>query len=187
MAPRDELLRSAQAFCNAFSEKQDVEILLAYFSTTHQVSAIEHGLPVLAPFLGKRFTGISGIRQYFELIGSLLSYNNISFSEYLVDSETMKVSVKGVATFTWLNTGQSWDEVFTYTLDFDDELKLVQYQVWADSGAAFLAAQGKLRPESEVCIFPSLCVSSVNSLINTASYNDLNAVFQRLWNDSPVK
>lgn len=140
-----------------------METLLGYFSTTHEVSAIEHGLPILAPFIGKRFTGISGIRQYFELIGSLLSYRDMSFSEYLVDSETMKASVKGAATFTWLNTGQSWDEVFTYMLDFDDELKLAQYQVWADSGAAFLAAQGKLRPESEVCIFPSLRVSFINS------------------------
>ncbi|KJA30133.1 hypothetical protein HYPSUDRAFT_210925 [Hypholoma sublateritium FD-334 SS-4] len=150
MPSRDKLLRSAQTFCDAFSEKQDVQTLLSYFSATHEVSAIEYGLPVLAAFLGKPFKGKSGIRQYFELIGSLLSYNNMSFSEYLVDSETMKVSVKGAATFTWLSTGQSWDEIFTYTLDFDDELKLVRYQVWADSGAAFLAGHGKLRPESEL-------------------------------------
>lgn len=187
MPSRDELLRSAQTFCNSFSEKQDVETLLSYFSTAHEVSAIEYGLPALAPFLGRPFTGISEIRRYFELIGSLLSYNDISFSEYLVDPETMKVSVKGAATFAWLSTGQSWDEVFTYTLDFDDEFKLVRYQVWADSGAAFLAGHGKLRPENEVCIFPSLRVSSINSLINTASYNDLNAVSQCLWHDSPAK
>lgn len=149
MAPsRNKLFQSAQAFCDAFSKKEDVDTLLAYFSTTHEVSAIEYGLAVLAPFLGKPFIGISGVREYFKLIGSLLSYKDIAFSQYVVDPETMKVSVGGAATFTWLSTGQSWDEVFTYTLDFDDELKLVRYQVWADSGAAYLASKGKLAVES---------------------------------------
>lgn len=55
-----------------------------------------------------------------------------------------KVSVKGRAKFTWIETSQSWDETFTYSLDFDDELKVTDYQVWADSGAAYLARLGKL-------------------------------------------
>jgi len=54
------------------------------------------------------------------------------------------VSVKGQAKFTWIETGQSWDETFTYSLDFDDEPKVTDYQVWADSGAAYLARLGKL-------------------------------------------
>jgi hypothetical protein len=54
------------------------------------------------------------------------------------------VSVKGRAKFTWIKTRQSWDETFTYTLDFDDEAKVTDYQVWADSGAAYLARLGQL-------------------------------------------
>lgn len=67
---------------------------------------------------------------------------------------TRKVSVKGQAKFTWIETGQSWDETFTYSLDFDHELKVTDYQVWADSGAAYLARIGKLNDirESKVSI-----------------------------------
>jgi len=54
------------------------------------------------------------------------------------------VSVKGRAKFTWIETGQIWDETFTYSLDFDDESKITDYQVWADSGAAYLARINKL-------------------------------------------
>jgi hypothetical protein len=130
-------------FCDAFFQK-DTDTILSYFSTTHEVSAIEYGIPILAPFLGKTFVGISEIQRYFDLIGSLLSYKDVEFSEFVVDPEDMKVSVKGKGTFTWLSTEQSWDETFTYTLDFDDELKVVRYQVWADSGAAYLARTGGL-------------------------------------------
>jgi hypothetical protein len=63
-----------------------------------------------------------------------------------------KVSVKGRAKFTWIETGQSWDETFTYSLDFDDESKVTDYQVWADSGAAFLARLGKLDGLRKVCL-----------------------------------
>lgn len=51
-----------------------------------------------------------------------------------------------------LHMDQSWDETFTYSLDFDDELKVTDYQVWADSGAAYLARLGKL-DDLKVCSF----------------------------------
>ncbi|KIM45969.1 hypothetical protein M413DRAFT_441026 [Hebeloma cylindrosporum] len=147
---RTDLLKAAQNFCDAFSQKKDVDTILSYFSTGHKISAIEYGTPTLAPFLGRSFTGISEVKQYFELIGSLLSYKDVEFFEYVVDSEAMKVSVKGKGTFTWQSTGKTWNEVFTYTLDFDNELKVVRYQVWADSGTAYLARIGELHCESGV-------------------------------------
>jgi len=61
-----------------------------------------------------------------------------------VDLEASKVAVKGKARFTWVETGESWDETFSYALDFDQERKVTDYQVWADSGAAYLARVGKL-------------------------------------------
>lgn len=145
MSPsRKQLYQAAEEFCTAFASKKSVDDILSYFSTTYEVSAIEYGEPILAPFLGESFVGPSGLRQYFELIGSLLSYDDATFSEYVVDCEALKVSVKGRAKFTWLSTKQSWDETFTYTLDFDEVMKVVRYQVWADSGAAYLARKGKL-------------------------------------------
>jgi hypothetical protein len=146
MSPsRSDLLAAAKQFCDAFSEKRDITTLISFFSTTHQVSVIEHGLPALAPFLGRTFTGIRGVKEYFELISSLLSYEDMTFSEFVVDSDTNKVAMKGQSRFTWLSTDESWEEAFSYIVDFDEELKIAQYQVWADSGAAYLARKGKLK------------------------------------------
>lgn len=145
MAPsRKELLASAQQFCEAFSRKEDITTLLSHFSTTHQVSAIEHGEPSLAPFLGRAFSGATGVQSYFEMISSALTYENMMFLEFVVDTEARKVALKGKARFTWISSAESWDETFAYMLDFDEEGKVAEYQVWADSGAAYLARIGKL-------------------------------------------
>lgn len=98
----------------------------------------------MAPFLGRSFTGHSEVQKYFAAISSLLSYENMVFSEFVVDTEACAVATKGQAKFTWLSTKESWDETFTYKLDFDEEGKVTDYQIWADSGAAYLARIGKL-------------------------------------------
>ncbi|KAK7015522.1 hypothetical protein VNI00_019103 [Paramarasmius palmivorus] len=92
---------------------------------------------------------MAAITSYFETIGSLLSFENMKFSEFVVDAESNRVACKGRAKFTWKSTGQSWDETFAYMLDFDDECLITDYQVWADSGAVYLASQGKLRKEQD--------------------------------------
>jgi len=88
------------------------------------------------------------VRDYFKTIALTLSFERMAFSEYIVDSEVQKVSVKGQAKFIWLSTKQSWDEIFTYVLDFDDDCKVTNYQVWADTGAAYLASRGEIGCES---------------------------------------
>ncbi|KAF8639787.1 hypothetical protein AX17_001047 [Amanita inopinata Kibby_2008] len=144
MMPRQRLLATAQQFCAAFSNKESVQTILSYFSETQDVSAIEHGEPALAPFLGRRFLGLAGIQEYFEMIGHLLSYDNLRFSDFVVDAEASKVVLKGQGKFTWISTEESWEESFAYLLDFDEEGKITQYQVWADSGSAYLARIGEL-------------------------------------------
>ena len=78
----------------------------------------------------------------------------MSFSDYIIDTDTLKVSCKGKARFVWKSTQQGWDEVFTWTLDFMEEggegvkeVKVRKYQVWADTGAAYLASRGELKQE----------------------------------------
>jgi hypothetical protein len=142
---RNQLFRAAQEFCSAFAAKRDIDFVLDLFSKTHERTVIEHGEPSLAPFLGRRFVGPS-VRKYFEVVNDLLDYDSESmhFPEYIVDVEKNKVFVRGKGKFTWRSTGESWDETFAYALDFDDEFKVTDYQVWADSGAAYLARVGKL-------------------------------------------
>ncbi|KAI0666795.1 hypothetical protein C8Q78DRAFT_1057045 [Trametes maxima] len=152
---RKQLLESAQALCSAFAAKADVDTLLSHFSSTHQISAFEHGLPVLAPFLGRPFlrrTGDNSVASYFELLRKYLTFDDMAFRGWVVDADACKVSVKGSAKFTWtegVGKGESWEEEFVYMLDFDQNAKVTDCEVWADSGAAYLARRGELKQVTE--------------------------------------
>jgi len=143
---REQLLAAATSFCEAFAQQKPLADISNHFSASDDVLALEHGLPQLAPFLGREFRGRSGLQEYFSILSSTLSYEKMRFSNFVVDPEVSKVSVRGEARFTWTSTGQGWDEVFTYVLEFDDENKVKVYEIWADSGAAYLASHGELRP-----------------------------------------
>jgi len=142
-ASREALLRSARSLCDDFANKEPLEKVLDNFSSTNgdDIYCLEHGTShPSVPFLGRAFRGRDGAREYFEIIASLLSYENMGFTEYFVDVENAAVSVRGEATFTWRSTGKSWDEVFTYRVRFDNDGKVMRYEVWADSLAAYLAS-----------------------------------------------
>ncbi|KIW58537.1 hypothetical protein PV05_03047 [Exophiala xenobiotica] len=125
---RQDLLSAAEAFCNTFAEQKPPEEIFSHFSSAKDVLAVEHGLPQLAPFLGREFRGQDGIREYFQLLSSNLKYENMHFGNFVVDAEVSK----------------GWDEVFTYVLEFDPDNKVKVYEIWADSGAAYLASKGQL-------------------------------------------
>jgi hypothetical protein len=141
---RQALLSAAQSFCDAFSQKKAPDEIFSHFTTSNDVLIEEHGLSHLAPFLGRQFHGQSGVKDYFECLSDHLSYENMRFSNFIVDSQSSQVSAKGHATFTWTKTGQSWDEIFAYQLEFDDKNKVKTYEIWADTGAAYLASKGQL-------------------------------------------
>ncbi|KAI0907952.1 transcription elongation factor S-II [Ustulina deusta] len=168
---REELLAAATAFCESFARKKPLEEILSHFSPDEMVVVHEHGLPRLAPFLGRDFRGLEGARRYFETVRGCLSYEDMRFVEFVADTFTPlgsdggdpgdgggvgvggaggegggggKVAVRGRARFTWTETGLSWDETFAYLLRFDARAKLARYEVWADSGAAYLARRGEL-------------------------------------------
>jgi hypothetical protein len=143
---REELLKYSRALCEAFANHGSMDEIVACFSTRQpdDIRLFEHGLPQLAPFLGRSFQGAQGIQEYFTVVAEALSYQEMSFSDYIVDAELRVVSVRGKAKFTWKSTGKSWDEVFIYRLQLDEEGKILVYEVWADSGAAYLASKGDL-------------------------------------------
>ncbi|KAK4650432.1 hypothetical protein QC762_707350 [Podospora pseudocomata] len=145
MSPsKASLLSATTSFCHSLSAQSPPSTILSHFSSSPDTLIYEHGLPQLAPFLGREFKGPSGLKEYFHLLSKHLAYKDMHFSNYFADPEALKVSVRGEATFTWLSTNQSWDEVFTYVLEFDNDNKLTKYEIWADSGAAYLASQGLL-------------------------------------------
>ncbi|KAI6091842.1 hypothetical protein F4821DRAFT_225704 [Hypoxylon rubiginosum] len=142
---RADLLAAATAFCEAFAQQKPPDEILSHFSTSPDTLAFEHGLPELAPFLGREFRGHDGVREYFQIIASCLRYDDMRFADYVVDAAENRVAVRGEARFTWIATDEGWDEVFAYALKFDDERKVLRYEVWADSGAAYLASRGRLK------------------------------------------
>ena len=153
---RSRLLTAASAFCNAFASQAPIDEILSHFSTTHAVSAREHGLPLLAPFLGRQFSGLRGpnsVEAYFQLLQKYLKYEDMSFGHWVIDSEAARVSCQGRAKFIWAEgggEGQYWEEQFAYILDFDQDGKVTDYQVWADSGAAYLARTAILKETLKV-------------------------------------
>lgn len=158
MSPaRDQLLASAKALCDAFANHAPVDELLSHFSTTHEIFAAEHGEPFLVPFVGQAFQGRSGpqsVHTYFSLLSKYLTYKDMEFSHWVVDAESCRVSMRGSAKFTWIEgqgEGNTWEEDFAYILDFDQAGKVTDYQVWADTGAAYLAQRGELSGKQKVC------------------------------------
>lgn len=139
---REQLRSATQAFCDALIQKKGLKEILGHFSD--KVTVLEHGLPELAPFLGRTFEGIEGASEYFKVLGETLSFDYMKVTNIFVDSEASKTSVRGKATFTHQKTGQSWDEAWSYVLEFDSRNKIKLYEIWADSGAAYLASRGEL-------------------------------------------
>ncbi|KAL2000694.1 hypothetical protein VTN02DRAFT_2755 [Thermoascus thermophilus] len=153
MLPRTTLLEPAQALCQAFARSAPVPVLLSHFTSDPMPIAHEHGHPDLAPFLGRTFNGVDGVGHYFDLIAEHLAFEHVRFDpddEWLVDGESLAVCVRGRARLVWRATGQSWNETFCYRLGLAEDqegrgLKVQEYRVWADTGAAYLASQGRLR------------------------------------------
>ena len=156
MATRANLIKPIHALLQALTNPSpNPDNILLTFTTSPNPLVHEHGLTQLAPFLGRPFTGQDGIATYFELISSLLSIKNMVFEpeeNWVVDASCMAVSFRGSATFVWKETRQAWDETFVYRikLAFDESgsregrLAVCEYQIWADTGAAYLARLGKL-------------------------------------------
>ncbi|KAJ5519998.1 hypothetical protein N7463_000451 [Penicillium fimorum] len=156
MTTRPDLLKPIHALLEALTDPDPTNPnkLLSTFTTSPSPLAHEHGLPQLAPFLGRPFTGQDGVATYFELITSLLSIKNMVFESdenWVVDKSCMAVSLRGTATFGWKETRQAWDETFVYRIKLaadggsgEGRLAVCEYHVWADTGAAYLARLGRL-------------------------------------------
>ncbi|KAL2831086.1 hypothetical protein BDW59DRAFT_158033 [Aspergillus cavernicola] len=155
MAPRAFLLPPTQSLCKAFSTSAPLETLLSTFTTCPPPQIHEHGLPCLAPFLGRTFTGRDGVTEYVTLLNESLGIEKMEFDdvgEWVVDTESMVVCLRGGAKFVAKRSGERWDERFMYRISVAEEqggnskgvLKVREYEVWADTGAAYLAMRGEL-------------------------------------------
>ncbi|KAJ5119017.1 hypothetical protein N7448_010726 [Penicillium atrosanguineum] len=153
MVTRKSLITAVQSLLTALSTPPDQNPnLLSTFTTNPPPLCFEHGLPQLVPFLGRYFTGQEGVTRYFALLSEHLDIKNMTFepdTDWLVDEVSMAVCLRGNAQFVWKSTGQAWDETFVYRIVVAEDtgakgLKVQEYRVWADTGAAYLARLGRL-------------------------------------------
>ncbi|KAH8166154.1 hypothetical protein CIB48_g2086 [Xylaria polymorpha] len=157
---RVEFLAAARAFCDSIALGKSLDEIVSHFASTPDVVVHEHGLPQLAPFLGRDFCGAEGVREYFETVGRCLRFEDTRFVEFIADEggrdengdgdRAGKVAARGKVRLTSIETAQSWDETFVYILRFDETGKVVRYDVWADTGAAYLAGRGELGKDGGV-------------------------------------
>ncbi|KAL4754884.1 hypothetical protein BDW72DRAFT_189858 [Aspergillus terricola var. indicus] len=150
---RATLIHATHSLLDAFATSSDLTTLLNTFTTVPPPTAHEHGLPQLAPFLGRTFTGRDQVEEYFTLLNEHLRIESMRFDdekEWAVDLETDVICLKGHARFVSKESEEGWDEVFIYRIGLveDEDMKEVKvrnYEVWADTGAAYLAAKGELK------------------------------------------
>ena len=159
MIPRTTLLDPVRALLKALTTPttSPTTTLLSTFTTLPTPLIHEHGLPQLAPFLGRSFTGTDGIARYFQLLSEHLDIKSMTFEPeetWVIDESAMTICLRGDVTLIWKSTQQAWDETFAYRIavarDVSDqigkagELRVWEYIVWADTGAAYLARLGRL-------------------------------------------
>ncbi|PYI33739.1 hypothetical protein BP00DRAFT_469655 [Aspergillus indologenus CBS 114.80] len=168
-ARKEALLQRTHTFLTHLTTQAPLTpTLLSNFA--RDIKIHEHGLPALAPFLGRDYVGRAAARRYFEALGAHLRYEGMRFEEaaaWVVDVARGVVVVRGWARFVARRTGQGWGEGFVYRLrmggdfsgedegvegdegDGEGEVKVKEYLVWADTGAAYLALRGELRGEGQ--------------------------------------
>ncbi|KAL4873539.1 hypothetical protein BDV12DRAFT_80300 [Aspergillus spectabilis] len=155
---RTPLINATSALTTAFASRAPLGTLVSQFTVLPAAQAREHGHPKLGTFMGHTFIGHKGVGEYFNLVEKQMRLREIIFddeSDWVVDTEKSVVCLRGKARWQDKLSEEEWDEIFAYRVALAEEeseqskekgeLKVRFYEVWADTGAAFLANGGSLR------------------------------------------
>ncbi|KAF9031467.1 hypothetical protein BJ165DRAFT_1518924 [Panaeolus papilionaceus] len=126
--PTQEQLHSASAaFFEAFSSSTPSRELLSFFSTTG-LPIIQHA-PMACPHpQTSRLSGSNAVRSYFDLLATHWTRSNVKVSETPeIDAGRRRVTLTASTRWTWRKSGRGWTEDFTWTLDFDESLKILSF------------------------------------------------------------
>lgn len=125
---------AGEQFFNAFTSCQGSSQMLKFFSTTSSV-VIQHA-PATCPHPHtSRVNGSNAVRSYFDLLETHWNRSGVKISKPpSVDASTRRVTLTAETTWTWKRSGKKWVEEFTWTLDYDEGLKIVSLVVRTISG-----------------------------------------------------
>lgn len=127
MVTEKQLRACSEAFFDAFSENTPSIKMLHHFSTTSP-TVVQHTHVECPHPLTSRVTGSHGIRSYFDLLATHWARSGARIrDEVEVDVCKRRVTIPASVTWTWRKSCRSWKEDFTWTLDFDDSLKISSF------------------------------------------------------------
>ncbi|KAF8803421.1 hypothetical protein BYT27DRAFT_7145152 [Phlegmacium glaucopus] len=126
MAHERELEAASQEFLEAFSSNISPQNMVSYFSTTHPV-IIQHAPASCTRPSASRLIGPNALRSYFDLLAThwIRSDVKIRSAPQVVDGEARSVILGASVTWMWRKSGRKWTEDFTWTIEFDEGLKII--------------------------------------------------------------
>ncbi|KAF9481114.1 hypothetical protein BDN70DRAFT_876717 [Pholiota conissans] len=134
MSLDQELRASGQAFFDAFAANTPPIKMLHHFSTSSPAVLQHTPLDCPHPFTSK-LSGSNALRSYFDLLATNWTRSNAHIRDELeVDASNRRVVIPASVTWTWKRSGRHWREDFTWTLDFDDTLKISSFVIRTMSG-----------------------------------------------------
>ncbi|KDR83063.1 hypothetical protein GALMADRAFT_238865 [Galerina marginata CBS 339.88] len=134
MISEQQLRASSETFFDAFSSNKPPNKMLSFFSNTAPV-IIQHA-PASCPHPHtSRLNGSNAIRSYFDLLATHWTRSDAKIRSPLqVDTNNRRVTLAASVTWMWRKSGRKFVEEFTWTLDYDEGLKLFSFVIRTVSG-----------------------------------------------------
>ena len=128
----ESLQSAADALFAELARSDSSTALLSYFSRTEIVN-----LSVASGFNGEpplHLTGLNGVRSYFDLVATHWKRSKMRLHHRHVCPDALRVVLSASVTWTWKESGKSWREDFTCTLDYDDQILVKGFAIQTESG-----------------------------------------------------
>lgn len=123
-----QLTLAAEKLLFDISTNAPASRLLNHFSTTHNV-VLQHSFSTCATPQAYRFTGLTAVRSYFDLLATHYERACVGQQIALVSEAGGRVIVDGSTKWTWKRSRREWQEDYRVYVDFDAALKVVSYVV----------------------------------------------------------
>lgn len=129
MSSAQDLLRASQTFFDAFAANKSSISLMENFSTSKPI-IIQHASSSCPYPRASRLIGANAVRSYFDLLSTHFVRSKMELHGLpIVDAGEKQVKMVASVTWTWRRSKRSWVEEFTWTLDYDEQLKIICFIV----------------------------------------------------------
>jgi hypothetical protein len=130
-AIEESLEQAAEGLFNDLAHSGSSVQLLSHFSRTEVVSLSIAPSLTQAPI---HLLGLNAVRSYFDLIATNWTHSQMRLHSRFVDPEARQVVIVASVAWTWKESGRSWTEDFTCTLNFDEQFKVKGFSIQTNSG-----------------------------------------------------